>query len=39
MGGGESHRPRVPRHFVADLADPAQLRDTNHEARRMGSAP
>ena len=39
VGGGESHRSRAPCQFAANLADPAELRDTNHEARRLVSAP
>ena len=37
MGGGESHQSGVPSHFATNLADPAELRDTNHAARRMTS--
>jgi hypothetical protein len=36
VGGGESHQSGVPSHLVANLADPAELRDTNHVARRNG---
>ena len=39
MGGGESHQSSAPSHFAANLADPAALRDTGHEARRMASVP
>ena len=39
VGGGESHQSSVPSQSTANLADPAELRDTNHEARRMASAP
>jgi hypothetical protein len=39
LGGGESHQSSVPSHFTANLADPAGLCDTNHEARRMAITP
>ena len=39
VGGGESHQSGVPSRLTANLADPAELRDTIHEARRMASAP
>ena len=39
MGGGESHQPGVLSQLAVNLADPAQLRDTNHAPRRMASAP
>ena len=39
MGGGKSPRSRDPSQFATNLADPASLRDSNHEARRMVSAP
>ncbi len=39
VGGGESHQSGVPSHLVVNLADPAELRDTNHAARVMASAP
>jgi hypothetical protein len=39
MGGGEIHQSGAPSQMAANLADPAELRDTNHEARRMASAP
>ncbi len=39
MGGGESHQSGVPSQLPVNLADPAELRVTNHEACRMASAP
>jgi len=39
VGGGESHQSGIPSQLAVNLADPAELRDTNHEARRMASAP
>ena len=39
VGGGESHQSGVPSRLTANLADPAELRATNHEARRMASTP
>ena len=39
MGGGESHQPGVLSQLAVNLADPAQLLDTNHAPRRMASAP
>ena len=35
VGGGESHQSGVPSQSTANLADPAELRDTNHEARTV----
>jgi hypothetical protein len=39
MGGGESHQSGVLSHLAVNLADPAELRDTNHAPRRTASAP
>ena len=38
-GARGPYRSSVPSQSTANLADPAELRDTNHEARRMASTP